>query len=123
MRDSLEQMQLMLSVCVAALKDRLDEQGWQANAEDEEGWARLFGKESVVGALSKLVSMHKSLMEQQQESAVRSRHDQQQSAPLSEAEWQILALAVQRRFSPAGGVQPVLRAAEDGESDCNDAPE
>lgn len=101
MKEPLEGMQQMLAACVQALKPYVGEEGWQVSGDaPDERWQRLFGKESVVGVLAKLVAMHKSLAEQ-----IASEQEAQQEvshAPLSEAEWHLLALCVRRHFEEQG---------------------
>ena len=115
MQSSLNVMQEMLAACVGALKGRLDEQGWKPLADGDESWAQLFGKESVSGALAKLVNMHKSLMEQQQEMQASKPKEPEDLAPLSEADWQLLAMCVERHYARrevAGGKASGDGAAE-----------
>ena len=96
---SLEVMRGVLSHCVAALAEVVQEGGWQDEAVHATRWQPLFGKESVAGALAKLVAMHKSLMEQESQAAAMAGREgaELSSETLSEEEWALMRLCVERR--------------------------
>lgn len=59
-----------------------------------EEWQRCFGKESVVGVLAKLVAMHKQMRDQQDEAP--SDDGNEFSAPMTQADWELLERCVMR---------------------------
>lgn len=113
---SLEVMRGMLLHCVAALSEVVEGAGWQDEAVLAGQWQPLFGKESVVGALAKLVSLHKSLMEQEQQ--VMLMAERGAAGPvtevLSDADWQVLALCLEARGSGGGSGGALDAPALDG---------
>ncbi|MCI5049560.1 MAG: hypothetical protein MRY32_04435 [Rickettsiales bacterium] len=88
----------LLSRSIALLKQQMRELEKEGGNEEEQEliakrWQRIFGKDSVVAVLAKLVQMHKQL-----EELAANQPDEAQDAtkPLSEAEWDWLEQCLAR---------------------------
>lgn len=86
----------LIDQCLLALEECMRTARQQEHApEQTELWERLFGqKETVVSVLSKLVSMQKTLQELQENEDVHA--DVATTGPMSEQDWELLELCVQR---------------------------
>lgn len=88
------ELQALLRRATALLDAQMCQIEQGEDATTSEAWQRTFGKESVVSALSKLVGMHKQLLEQERLSEIEDEEPLHTS--MSEADWELLELCVNR---------------------------
>lgn len=86
--------QALVNQCLQALEALMQDGHADPDPED---WAAVFGaKESVVSVLAKLVNMQKILLELEARHAAGESEGDDLCAPMSEEDWALLELCVQR---------------------------
>lgn len=97
---SQDELQALLQRATQLLEQHMTHLETGQDVTESEEWQRCFGKESVVGVLSKLVAMHKQLRHEDQAPAPDTTA---LFAPMTREDWELLARCVQRWQAGEGG--------------------
>ena len=92
----LQQLRELVSRCLQLLEQYVSGGQDAQSIRESEAWKHCFGNDSVIAVLSKLVAMQKSLDEQERMMANHSTDDTLDSAPMTDEDWEMLELCVQR---------------------------
>ena len=92
----LQQLRELVSRCLQLLEQYVSAPEDAESIRESEAWKHCFGSDSVIAVLSKLVSMQKSLMEQERVMADYAVDDTLDSEPMTNEDWEILELCVER---------------------------